>query len=186
MVRPEQLVTSRVDPGQHDQRYACVCEQYEPRGVTHQEIGATVAQALVESGTSLALHVLNSRKAIRLEQVVSNPLRCKTGRADVDDSHGRRFRWRLRERRPGLSRRTADRDPYRRGPKELTPPHAFSSFLSSLRKRQSVPWAMIFCGLDLIIPASCRRSARKRTVSSGSSSRHLPNGISFRVWSARS
>src|SRR5215467_7177142 len=65
-------------------------------------------------------------------------------------------------------------------------PHAFSSFLSSSRKRQSVPWAMIFCGLDLIIPASCKRSARKRTVSSGSSSRHLPNGISFRVWSARS
>jgi len=35
----------------------------------------------------------------------------------------------------------------------------FSSFFSSLRKRQSVPWAMIFCGLDLIRPASLRRSA---------------------------
>jgi hypothetical protein len=34
------------------------------------------------------------------------------------------------------------------------PDHPFSSFFSSLKKRQSVPWAMIFCGVDLIIPAS--------------------------------
>ena len=38
-------------------------------------------------------------------------------------------------------------------------PHAFSSRFSSLRKRQSVPSSMIFCGLDLTMPASCRRSA---------------------------
>jgi hypothetical protein len=37
--------------------------------------------------------------------------------------------------------------------------HAFSSRLSSLKKRQSVPSAMIFCGLDLIMPASCSRRA---------------------------
>src|SRR5262245_37730495 len=37
--------------------------------------------------------------------------------------------------------------------------YPFNSFLSSLKKRQSVPWARIFCGLLLIIPASCRRSA---------------------------
>ena len=37
--------------------------------------------------------------------------------------------------------------------------HAFSSRLSSLRKRQSVPSAMILFGLDVIMPASCRRSA---------------------------
>jgi hypothetical protein len=36
--------------------------------------------------------------------------------------------------------------------------HAFSSFFSSLKNRQSVPCAMIFCGLDLIMPASLRRS----------------------------
>ena len=35
----------------------------------------------------------------------------------------------------------------------------FSSRFSSLRKRQSVPSAMIFCGLDLIMPVSCMRSA---------------------------
>jgi len=39
------------------------------------------------------------------------------------------------------------------------PCYPFSSFFNSLRKRQSVPWARIFCGLDLIIPPSCRRSA---------------------------
>ena len=37
--------------------------------------------------------------------------------------------------------------------------HAFSSRLSSLRKRQSVPSAMIFCGADLMKPRSCSRSA---------------------------
>jgi hypothetical protein len=37
--------------------------------------------------------------------------------------------------------------------------YPFSSFFSSLWKRQSVPWAMIFCGLALIIPASWRRRA---------------------------
>src|SRR5262249_18516349 len=31
--------------------------------------------------------------------------------------------------------------------------HPFSSFFSSLKKRQSVPFSMIFCGVDLIIPA---------------------------------
>jgi len=43
--------------------------------------------------------------------------------------------------------------------------YPFSSFLSSLRKRQSVPWAMIFCGLDLIIPAPCR--AENATIGLG-------------------
>ena len=38
-------------------------------------------------------------------------------------------------------------------------PYPFSSFFSSFRNRQSVPWARIFCGLALIIPASWRRSA---------------------------
>ena len=46
----------------------------------------------------------------------------------------------------------------------LRPSHAprlypFSSFFSAVRKRQSVPWAMICCGVDLIIPTSCRRRA---------------------------
>jgi hypothetical protein len=36
--------------------------------------------------------------------------------------------------------------------------HAFSSLLSSLNRRKSVPSAMIFCGFDLIMPISCKRS----------------------------
>jgi homoserine acetyltransferase len=36
---------------------------------------------------------------------------------------------------------------------------AFSSRLSSFRKRQSVPAAMSWLGLDLIKPSSCRRNA---------------------------
>ena len=34
----------------------------------------------------------------------------------------------------------------------------FSSRLSSLKKRQSVPCPMILLGVDLIMPASCSRS----------------------------
>jgi hypothetical protein len=52
------------------------------------------------------------------------------------------------------------------------PLYPFSSFFSSLKKRQSVAWAMSFCGLLLIIPASWRRRAKKRIASSGSYSRH--------------
>ena len=40
--------------------------------------------------------------------------------------------------------------------------HAFSSLSSSFRNRQSVPWAMSFCGVALIIPTSCRRRPKKR------------------------
>jgi len=39
------------------------------------------------------------------------------------------------------------------------PTHAFSSRLSSFRKRQSVFSAMIFCGVDLMNPTSCSRRA---------------------------
>ena len=56
--------------------------------------------------------------------------------------------------------------------------HAFSSFFSSFRNRQSVPWAMSCCGVDLIIPTSCRRRAWKRSVSSGFASRQRLYGSS--------
>jgi hypothetical protein len=39
------------------------------------------------------------------------------------------------------------------------PLYPFNSFFSSLKKRQSVCWAMSFWGVDLIKPASCRRRA---------------------------
>ena len=39
------------------------------------------------------------------------------------------------------------------------PLYSFNSFFSSVRKRQSVCSAMIFCGVDSMTPASCRRSA---------------------------
>jgi hypothetical protein len=39
------------------------------------------------------------------------------------------------------------------------PLYPFNSFFSSVRKRHSVPCSMIFWGLDLIMPASCRRRA---------------------------
>ena len=39
------------------------------------------------------------------------------------------------------------------------PHYSFNSFFNSVRKRQSVPWAMIFWGVLLIMPASCNRRA---------------------------
>jgi hypothetical protein len=39
------------------------------------------------------------------------------------------------------------------------PLYPFNSFFSSVKKRQSVPWAISFCGLDLSIPTSWRRRA---------------------------
>src|SRR5262245_36334089 len=47
-----------------------------------------------------------------------------------------------------------------------------SCCFSSLKKRQSVPCAMILLGLDLMMPASRRRKAQNRIVSSDSYSRH--------------
>ena len=37
--------------------------------------------------------------------------------------------------------------------------HAFNSVLNSFKNRQSVPSVMSFCGVVLIMPTSCRRSA---------------------------
>jgi hypothetical protein len=45
------------------------------------------------------------------------------------------------------------------GTSHVGPLYPFSSFFSAVRNRQSVPWAIIFCGLLLSIPTSCRRSA---------------------------
>jgi len=47
------------------------------------------------------------------------------------------------------------------GPADENPKsaYAFNSFFSSRKNRQSVPWAMSFLGLVLIIPMSCRLKA---------------------------
>src|SRR4029078_11358301 len=57
--------------------------------------------------------------------------------------------------------------------------NAFISFFNSVKNRQSVPCAMSFCGVDLIIPTSCRRNAWKRIVSSGFASRQRLYGRLF-------
>ena len=51
---------------------------------------------------------------------------------------------------------------------KIYPEYVFNCFFNSFKNRQSVPYAMSFCGLDWIIPTSCRGRAWKRTVSSGS------------------
>src|SRR5262249_28186245 len=61
----------------------------------------------------------------------------------------------------GQNMASTEYDPHRCAPVL----HVFSSRLNSSRKRQSVLSAMIFWGLDFIMPISCRRSdalVRKR------------------------
>jgi hypothetical protein len=55
----------------------------------------------------------------------------------------------------GMSRMCQQR---RNAPQQTLPAQLFSSRLSSLKKRQSVPWVMILVGVDLIMPDSCNRS----------------------------
>ena len=88
--------------------------------------------------------------------------------------------------RESASRRHASRHERRKRQDERRP-HAqpFSSRLSSLKKRQSVPCAMILLGFDLIMPAS---RSRKRVETDGILGVVVAplacSGISFSVWSA--
>ena len=83
-----------------------------------------------------------SAKAVR----DGNPRRLPTPAAPTAPIHLRRLRFIV----PPVPRVRAG---------TYAPDHALSSRLSSLRNRQSVPWAMIFWGVVLIIPASWSRRA---------------------------
>src|SRR4029077_8734236 len=63
------------------------------------------------------------------------------------------------------------RDPGECANERIERPYGFSSFCSCRRYVTSEPWAMICCGVLLMSFTSPRRSAKKRKVSSGSSSR---------------
>ena len=54
--------------------------------------------------------------------------------------------------------------------------YPFNSLVSSVRNRQSVPWTMIFCGVDLIMPTS-RVVACARESSSGVEAPGTSQGI---------
>ncbi len=56
---------------------------------------------------------------------------------------------------------------------------AFNSFFNSFKNRQLVPCAISLFGGILIMPTSCKRSAKKRSVSSGFQSRQLLYGRLF-------
>src|SRR5205823_8255331 len=114
--------------------------------------------------TPRELGVLHVGEAFVSEQRVGNVLGRPADAGALDQPESRRLGRRLGGGRVGAQSQTP------RGPrhgdlsKELSPaPHGssypFSSFFSSLRKRQSVPSAISFCGLPFTIPASRRRSA---------------------------
>jgi len=79
--------------------------------------------------------------------------RTASRRASVSGGPGRRARW---AGSPYGLRRGRYRQHY-----------PFNSFFNSLRKRQSVPCAMISCGVFLRYPVSRRRRAWKRRAASG-------------------
>ena len=107
-----------------------------------------------------AVSVLNIGEALGAQQLLRQPLGRLADPAGLGQADPGRLERRIGRRPAGPGAHDpggADRGQ----PAQERPPsdHPFSSFFSSLRKRQSVPWAMIFFGLDLINPASCRRSA---------------------------
>ena len=62
--------------------------------------------------------------------------------------------------------------------------HPFSSFFSSFRKRQSVPWAMIFCGRRLDHPGLVQAQGIEAHRVLGVVLAPLAVGISCIAWSA--
>ena len=107
-------------------------------------------------------HVLDVGETFRPQELVGDILRCDAdaGMFRQADSRGlrrmlsRRMRW-ADHGRGGGRRQCGEKAPsiLNGGPAQV-----FSSRLSSLKKRQSVPCAMILLGVDLIMPASCSRN----------------------------
>ena len=177
----EQLVAAAMDPRERGDRLALIDRENDRGG----EGGGEVGLAAPDHGSARrplhGRHVADVGKAVRAQQLpalgTGAQCRCRRswssrtevvsgGPSSASDSRGpntpaaaandalarksRRFCLILIKASCSLlSGRRQDR--------QLS--HAFSSRLSSLKKRQSVPSAMICCGVDLIMPTSWRRSA---------------------------
>ena len=154
----EQLETPRLNAGQHDDGLAPVDLRDGRADVLHRDVDVAGGDGLGGFERLAPGDVLHVGESFAAQQLLGHVLWRPTDAGDAGQTDPRRLRRRLglRQARPGESS-----DAQRSGPREpaSAADRPFSSFRSSLRKRQSVPWARIFCGFDLIIPPSYRRSA---------------------------
>jgi Cobalamin-independent synthase, Catalytic domain len=133
--------------------------------------------AAVESAEEVAARLRGGLEHVPAERLIPSPdcgMKYLSRRGRVRQAAGTRARRRAGPRRAGVSAGARPGD--QNGPRSARhraacppaacvprvppqPSHAFSSRLSSLRKRQSVPSARSALGLDSIMPTSWRRSA---------------------------
>src|SRR5215469_14671293 len=146
-----------MDPGERNDRDLELLQVHDERGsVRHCEVRLAGPDGDVK-GEPLDFDVLHIGETLPFQKLTGNPLRGDTNGGNLGKPERRRLGRRLRSCRIRTqskeSRRARCGQPtHELAPAEVIPAwsHAFSSFLSSLRKRQSVPWAMIVWGLDLI------------------------------------
>src|SRR5215831_19939911 len=134
-----------MQPGQDNDRSAGIDLSDNAPGGGHLEVER------FEPRPSGVHNVLHLAKTFPAQQILCNKLGRDAGRFSPADSDPRRLRRRFR----GGDRRWSEPEQagsgHERGLMEEFPAiHTFSSFLSSLMKRQSVLCAMNFWGVDVI------------------------------------
>ena len=143
---------------QQDNRVASVHLENEGGDEGHTEVDVASRKGLI--GVGQELNVLHVHEPLGPQHLLGHILRRDADSRDLDQSNPRGFGGQLGGGRPGCQAEQSATAGQRETTEERPPgDHAFNSFFSSLRKRQSALWVMIFCGLLLIIPASFRRSA---------------------------
>src|SRR5262249_34113926 len=167
-VRGQELEAARVKTGEQDMGPPGVETQDVRRRIGRRKVDLTGAEChqarhvARSGGSSWERHrnVLYSAESLSEEERLRHEEGSKTRVRPPDQPDRGRLGWRLGggDRRWLGSEQAGSRGERCAG-EEFSAIHAFISFLSSLMKRQSVLWAMIFCGLALMNPTSWRRSA---------------------------
>jgi hypothetical protein len=156
---PEQLVAARMHPSEDDEGLARLEVEDQRGGRIRPEVRLARAQHLPGAEGPFQRNVLYVGEPFGVQQLLGNVQGSEADARLTDQSDPCRL-WRgLRGGRLGMEAVEPRRSGQRGAAQESPTNHAFNSLFSSLMKRHSTPWAMIFCGLDLIIPASCRRRA---------------------------
>jgi hypothetical protein len=140
----EQLEAAGVDTGQDDDRSALVQADDEGAAEVQRQVHLSGGYRLREEVPRLERNVLDVGEPLEPKQVLREIQGCDAdGRAPHEPDAGRLGRRLGRESRARLAKQTGAR--CRQSFDEGAPlDHPFSSFLSSLMNRQSVPWAMSF------------------------------------------
>ena len=185
----EQLVAADMHAGDHLDRRARIEGNDESRREIDGEVDLATRQHLGLGQSGLRGYEAEIRKPLCPDQVLGDVLRSNADAGPGRKAGGRGFERRVLRRRDArrLARLAAAKAdaPARKRRRFCDDLHGGASFsmlgvaqrdrvTSSTRasvrsrKRQSVPSAMIRCGVDLIMPVSCMRSAKKRMEASAS------------------